>query len=369
MTKISRFILLLLLSAVLLSACSTLLASFQQTDTQAATLTAMISPTVIAPTLDLKGNEVLSARSCAPYQVVCVSLLEDKLNGGIMKWAEDAPMFAYTAPTNRYWAWFSGDAVILDFSEDVARQTFPPVEKDTEGMDILPEIIPPKEFSTSDVTVFGNYVFNQDHSLVAFTALRQVEKTYTVMVAFLANELNDAKDLFPGTSAVTDEYASDKSVIEWVNPREVRLASSCGIDCEQLYRVNVDTGRIVPEEKVRKHGHKGRVREDHVIEYDARDYPAMEQMNWSPDERYVFYRDARDQVWIMNDDTKQQYQLNVKGNGILQTLWSNDSNYLAIRYAENITIIRVDCQEPAEFHPTVTPRPSETPLPTETPAA
>ena len=117
-----RLILFLLFCAViLLSACDVLLQSFQQTDSQSATLTAMVTPTSVPPTLDLKGNEVLEDLTIDSYEVVCISIIEDRIHGGVMEWAEDAPLLAYVAPANRYWGWFSGDAVVLDFAEDAKK--------------------------------------------------------------------------------------------------------------------------------------------------------------------------------------------------------------------------------------------------------
>ena len=325
-------ILLLVLASVLFAACDTLLQSVQQGDSQSATLTAMVSPTVVQPTLDLKGNEVLEMQAEGPYEVVCVSILEDRLHGGIMEWADDAPLLAYVAPENRYWGWFSGDTVVLNFADDAK-------VPDEDGN--TPAGMAPSELTTHDLHSFGDFAFSPDHSLLAFTALRQSEKLYTVMVASLSSGLTDVIDLFPDALAETDVYASDKSVIEWVSSDEVRVASSCGIDCERIFRANVRTGRLTQEDEVRKHGHDGRVQADHVIEYEPRDYPAMEMPNWSPDENFVFYADSRDDCWILKEDTKQQYKLPIDGDDVIQTRWSSDSRFLAVRYEDKIEIYEI----------------------------
>ena len=70
--QIIFLIILLILAGVILSACDVLLQSFQQTDSQSATLTAMVTPTSIPPTLDLKGNEVLEEMTINSYEVVCI---------------------------------------------------------------------------------------------------------------------------------------------------------------------------------------------------------------------------------------------------------------------------------------------------------
>ena len=330
--RISLLIFLLISTAIVLAACDTLLESFQQTDSQSATLTALVTPTSVPPTLDLKGNEVLEFENLTPYQVVCVSILEDRIHGGIMEWADDAPIFAYVAPANRYWGWFSGDAVVLNFSDEA---------KVPDEFGNIPEGFSPYEISTTDLHVFGDFGFSPDHSRLAFTALRQSEKLYTIFVASYDAGLKDAVDLFPDTLAETDEYSSDKSVIGWVNNNVVRVASSCGIDCERIYTADVRTGALTFEEEVRKHGHEGREQPNHIIEYDDRNYPAMNNANWSPNDKYLFYTDARYQTWIIREETKQQYLLPVDGRDVLQTRWSADSRFIAIRFEERIEIYEV----------------------------
>lgn len=330
--SIISLVILLICAVVVLAACDTLLESFQQTDSQSATLTAMVTPTSMPPTLDLKGNEVLEEVTPEPYEVVCISILEDRIHGGIMEWADDAPIFAYVAPSNRYWGWFSGDAVVLDFSDEA---------KVPDEFGNIPEGFSPSEISTTDLHVFGDFGFSPDHSRLAFTALRQSEKLYTIFVATYDSGLKEFIDLFPDAAAETDEYASDKSVIEWVNNNVVRVASSCGVDCERIYTADVRTGALTFEEEVRKQGHSGREQPNHVIDYDDRNYPVMNNANWSPNNNFVFYTDARYQTWIIREDSKQQYQLPVDGRDVLQTRWSADSRFIAIRFEDNIEIYEI----------------------------
>ena len=331
--RIILLIFLLAAAVLVLAACDTLLESFQQTDSQSATLTAMVTPTSIPPTLDLKGNEVLTERTAEPYEVVCVSIIEDRIHGGLMEWSDSAPLFAYVAPANRYWGWFSGDAVVLNFDDNA---------KVPDENGIIPDGMAPAELSTTDLHVFGDFAFSPDNSKLAFTALRQSEKLYTVMVASLDSGLKDVVDLFPDAAAETDEFASDKSIIGWVGDNIVQAASSCGVDCERIYNINIRTGSISPQEEVRKFGHEGRNQPDHVIEYDERNYPVMNMPNWSPDEKYVFYTDARRQAWIIREESKQQFLLPLDGSDVLQTRWSYDSRFIAIRFEDSIEIYQVD---------------------------
>lgn len=329
--KIVFLIILTICAITVLAACDTLLESFQQTDSQSATLTAMVTPTSIPPTLDLKGNEVREEEADS-ISVVCISILEDRLHGGIMEWSESEPLFAYVAPENRYWGWFSGDAVVLNFADDA---------KVPDEFGNIPAGLVPSEISTTDLHVFGDFAFSPDNTRLAFTALRQSEKLYTVMVATLDSGLKNVVDLFPDALAETDEFASDKSVIKWVNNNVLQAASSCGVDCERIFNINVRDGAITQLEEVRKHGHDGREQPNHEIEYDERDYPVMNNANWSPNEKFVFYTDARYQSWIIREENKQQYQLPVDGRDVIQTRWSSDSRFLAIRYEDRIEIYEI----------------------------
>ena len=308
----------------LLTACSSLLSSFQQADPQSATLTAMVTPSVPVPTLDLHGNEVLSYEACEPYSVVSISIMEDRPIGPIFAWADNADLFAYVAPENRYWAWFSGDAVVLDFSNDP---------------------LSPKEMTTTGYHVFGDFAFSPDLQHLAFVAFRQSEKLYTVMIASLDSELKTVRDLFSGSIAATDEFSSDKSVIEWQDDANVRVSSSCGIDCEQIYLANINTGKIVLEEETRKYGHEGRTFPMNTHDYDVRDYPVMAQPNWSPDNRIIFYTDTQNKSWILYDQEKKQFELTIEGNRVLQSLWSYDSEFIALRTEDKIHIFKVNCSE------------------------
>lgn len=307
---------------ITIGACS-ILSGMQAVDSQSATLTALITPTAVQPTLDLKGNQVLEDQSCEVSSVASISTFDDAEDGGIFRWADDQDLFAYVAPETRYWGWFSGDAVVLSFEDDEKK---------------------PSEMATSRIKVFGDFAFSPDSRKLAFVAFRPSDKVYTIMVSDLDSRLQSTVDLFPGLSAETDEYSSSKSVIEWISDKKIRVATSCGIDCERIMIADVDTGQLTQEEEVRKNGHAGRTFPQHVIEYDDREYPAMNQANWSPDEQYVFYTDTQGKAWILNDRENYQFQLPVSGDTVLQSLWSADEQYLALRFSENINIYKVRCK-------------------------
>ena len=311
---------LLVLFAI--AACS-IFSVYQAVDPQAVTLTALITPTSVEPTLDLKGNRVLDDQSCLITSQASISTFDNIEDGGIFRWADDQNLFAFVAPENRYWGWFSGSAVVLDLKNDIKK---------------------PVEMTTSGIHVFGDFAFSPDSSKLAFTAFRPSDNVYTVMVADLGSGLHSVVDLFPGLLADTDDYSSPKSVIEWIDETDLRVTTSCGIDCERILVADLKSGTLSQQEEVRKKGHIGRTFPQHVIDYDDRQYPIMSKANWSPSETYVFYTDTQDKTWIMNDKENYQYALSISGETVLQSLWSADERFIALRFAETISIYDVHCK-------------------------
>lgn len=323
-----KFALLAALICLLGTGCSVLIKEMMPIDPQSATLTALVTPTSIRPTLDKKGNDVIEEQGCIVYRAPSITTFEDAIDGGTFQWAEhptdEGDLLAYVTPENRYWAWFSGDAAVVTL----------PIDPDGELT---------VKF-TSSLNVFGDFAFSPNGTRVAFTVFRPSDKLYTVYIASLASSLQLTTDLFPGNVASTDEYSSQKSVIGWVSENELRVSTSCGIDCERVYRINTNNASMVLEEETRKYGHPGREFNPIVRTLDVRYYPEMDYSNWSLSGNLVFYVDERDDAWIMNETTKRQYLVDLPGRNLLQTAWSPDDRFIALRYAEEIIVYRTDCR-------------------------
>jgi hypothetical protein len=85
-----------LLILIAIAACS-VFSVYQAVDPQNATLTALITPTSVEPTLDLKGNRVLEDQSCLITSLASISTFENAEDGGIFRWADDQNLFAFVA--------------------------------------------------------------------------------------------------------------------------------------------------------------------------------------------------------------------------------------------------------------------------------
>lgn len=311
------------LLVVFVTGCQ-LIMDFQPIDPQSATLTALVTPTSVQPTPDLKGNAVIEDQSCEVFSGPSISTFANAEDGGIFGWASNSNRLAYVVPENRYWAWFSGDAEVLDFDDGQSGK--------------------PLQMKTSGLKVFGDFAFSPSGEKLAFVAVRTSEKVYTVMVASLSSGMSRTIDLFPDTSADTDNYSSQKSVIAWTSDKDIKVSTSCGIDCERIYQIDTNSGSTQMLEEVRKRGHGGRVFHKTVLEYDARLYPAMLNPNWSDDHVLIYYSDAQGKSWILNDQTKEQFEIPARGDDVLQSAWSYDHQYLALRMRESIHVFRTNCQ-------------------------
>jgi hypothetical protein len=163
------------------------------------------------------------------------------------------------------------------------------------------------------------------------------------MVADLDSGLRTVTDLFP-FGCGHRRFSSSKSVM---NGSTRRTAPDDKLRCG--LRANPGrkhkSGTLSQQEEVRKKGHSGRTFPQHVIEYDDRLYPAMSKANWSPADTYVFYTDTQNKTWILNDQENYQFALPISGDTVLQSLWSADERFLALRFSEKISIYDVKCKQ------------------------
>jgi hypothetical protein len=47
---------------------------------------------------------------------------------------------------------------------------------------------------------------------------------------------------------------------------------------------------------------------------------------------------------VLNEETREQFEIPVRGQDVLQTSWSYDHQYLALRMRESISVFKIDCQ-------------------------
>jgi hypothetical protein len=289
---------MLTLALFLLTACSSPVVSSGVADA-AALMTAQAAnplPTEMAG-LGLRAS---SSTACLAKEDVAISVSDPQ--GDLLAWSPVNDELAYVRPSNDRWAWFVGDLVAFDFKLN-------------------------KEVYTSDsLEVFGDLTWAPDGHAVAYVVLDPAQKTYTVHVANMNNGTDE--DIFAATSAHTDEWSSTKGVTRWESERNVVVTSSCGLDCARIYNYNTLTGQMTIEGDERKN-------ED----------PSLTLINelTSPDGTWQVSTDSKDNLWLSNTKTNKAFIL-VEGKVVSEAKWSIDSQYLALRTADQVLVYHVGCK-------------------------
>ncbi len=236
--------------------------------------------------------------------------------GNLLAWQPDVDRLAFVSPVGRSWGWSVGDALIapIDSGEPV---------------------------NTNEIQVAGDLTWSPDGLWLGFVTLRPADNQYSVEVWRPTD--GSLIDLFP-QGATTDSFASRKGIVRWVDSNTLQISESCGVDCSRLVRVSVLGGeqRVLQEK---------RAAEDNSLKVDLNQPEGITLFaNWitpnvSPDEMSVFFSDDKDVGWIGNIEEQMKYPLDLKGGSVLESKWSSDSRYLAVRTEEKVLVFKVDCRE------------------------
>ncbi len=231
--------------------------------------------------------------------------------GDMMAWSPKADDLAFMAQKNA--SWFVGDLAIVkgpNFSE--VNDPYP------------------------TTSVYGDVTWSNDASLIAFVALRQADGLYTVMVTRPSG--SGLKDLMLGKVAKTDDHASPKAILDWPNLALMEVELTCGSDCLQTAQVNPTTGSqtVSPDTRRAKDRLGGKIK-TYVLDYDKAVYPAMISPNWSPDGKKIAYSTDSGEIWAIDVQGGTRYPIDLNRSG-LETKWSMDSRYLAVRTERVVTV-------------------------------
>ena len=207
--------------------------------------------------------------------------------------------------------------------------------------------------------IFGDLTWSPDGAQIAVVGFRQPD-VYTILVVNAASGV--ASDLFVNQDAKTDSYAGSKAIVEWRLSGELRVLTSCGIDCDQTLSIVPATGQITPVgEKLRQARDRLYPRpsqkafEETVYPPAMRtptpggsllSLPQMRAPDWTTDGKKAVYIDSDLFAWVILPGQKVQYELDTPNTNVQEAKWSQDGRYVAVRTDDNVVIFDTACKPP-----------------------
>jgi hypothetical protein len=257
------------------------------------------------------GLQVTISSAC---QITDLPIIQTNIaQGDLMTWAPDVLTLAYVAPVGRSWGWFDGDLVLYHIEDD-------------------------QESFTRDIKVNGDLTWSPDGLKIAFIAFRLPENIYTVMVMDV--ETGEIFDLY-GLTAITEEFSSQKGIIRWRDSQTIQVSERCGIDCLRVVEHNLLSGEARILEELRSIQDSSL--DIFLNQPGISPNPNWFNANWSPDGGLVFFADRNNMAWVADLARETRYPLDSDIRRPLESKWSYDSRYLAVRTAERIYLYDMIC--------------------------
>jgi hypothetical protein len=298
-----KYILLVSLQISILSACSILGAGEQEA-----------TPTP-QPTSSVPDAQVIAPQACRVAEHTMIRVNEPQ--GDLISWSPVSNTLAYIASTTDS-SWNVGELNIL----------------------VAPLFDKATRLATGAA---GELTWSPDASTIAYLGLRRSDDLYTIGLAYPNGR--SSQDLFPDTAARTDDYSSQKAILEWMDPSRLRVLVSCGVDCLQTMDFDVQTGFSTPvgNSMQREWGTwLPHTNQPAIIPPNYAKLPG--QLNWSPDEKHITYIDQVGNAWVINAEAGTIYPLDIGQYGTAtETDWSYDSQYLAVQVDQNLMIFSFKC--------------------------
>lgn len=191
--------------------------------------------------------------------------------------------------------------------------------------------------------VAGELTWAPDGSAVAYLGLRRSDNLYTIGLAY--PDGRSSQDLFPDEAARTDDYSSQKSILEWLDSVRLQVLVSCGLDCMQSLVINIQNGLSSPVgDPIQRTWDMWSVRTDQpaLIPTEYAGLPG--QLNWAPDAQHIAYIDGAGNAWVIIAGGSSLYPLDIGQYATAtETDWSADSQYLAVQADQYLKIFSFNC--------------------------
>jgi hypothetical protein len=272
------------------------------------------TPTAM-PTSSVSDMQVISPQACLVIEHGMINV--DEPQGNLISWSPDADTLAYIASTTAS-SWNVGELSLLS----------------------APDFDSPQALASGAA---GELLWSPDGSKIAYLGLRRSDNLYTV--SLVSPTGGTIYDLFPGETARTDDYSSQKSILQWLDDDQLRIMVSCGLDCMQTIDISVASGNssLVGDPIQRTWGMwSAQTHHPSSIPEEFTNLPG--QLNWSWDEQHIAYIDERDNAWVINTNNSTLYPLDTGQYGMaIETDWSYDDQYLAVQVDRSLKIFSFNC--------------------------
>ncbi len=267
------------------------------------------------PTASIQNMEVVSSQACKVAEQDMIRVQQPQ--GNLIAWSPKSDTLTYIAPTQAS-SWNVGELNLLS----------------------APGFDSPHRLASGAA---GELTWSPDGSAIAYLGLRRSDNLYTISLAFPNGSIS--RDLFPDEAARTDDYSSQKAILEWTDPNHLRVLTSCGINCLQTLDINTQTG-LASEvgDAIEKNRLTWSVHTNQPTTLPGEFSNVPGQLNWSPDEKNIAYIDDAGNAWVINASTPTMYPLDIGQYGTAaETDWSYDSQYLAVHVDQNLLIFSLKC--------------------------
>lgn len=267
------------------------------------------------PTSSIPDMEVVPSQTCKVAEQGMIRV--ENPQGDLMSWSPTTDTLAYVASTQGS-GWNVGDLNIIS----------------------APKFDPVTRLATQAA---GELTWAPDAASIAYRALRRSDNLYTIGLAY--PDGRTSKDLFPDEAARTDDYSSQKAILEWMDENRLRVLVSCGINCMQTLDINVISGISTrvgdPLEQIWE---MWSVHTFHPSTIPPEYADLAGQLNWSWDEQHIAYIDEAGNAWIVNVGANTLYPLDIGQYGTaIETDWSPDNKYLAVQVDQKLMIFSFEC--------------------------